>query len=310
MGTWGASLYEDDTASDLKKSIALVSKIPVDGHQLLELLEQSQGNTDPDDVDGGLFWLVVADQFEKMGIESTRAASIALRVIESGTDIATCKAKGADEKFLKARQKMLSELAARLQQPRPLKVKSKPKKPPPLVLSTGEVFAFPTMAGSAWHPYRLSSTGPFIADGWGALVVLATGRAYGWLPWVALASLSVPPETKPTLDAALDGQLIPHPQTYGAGRFVPKPSHVKGLRLELLGTIDLDPSLVKPHLSKWKIEDAIAFDWSVAYGALSATLVGKGATAGIILKSLCRNAAPPGFEGNRQANNRAHIDVR
>lgn len=31
MGTWGAGLYEDDTASDLRNSMALVTKIPADG---------------------------------------------------------------------------------------------------------------------------------------------------------------------------------------------------------------------------------------------------------------------------------------
>lgn len=290
MGTWGASLYDDDIASDLKNTVALICKVPADGNRLLELLEQIQENTDPDDDDGSVFWLVVADQFEKRGINSKRAASIALRIIQSETDMAACKAKGADEKFLKARQKALLELATRLRQPRALKVKPKPQKPPPLVLSTGEVFAFPTMAGRAWHPYRLPSAGAFIADGWSALVVLATGRAFEWLPWVALASLTVQPDTKPTFDEALDGQLIPHPQTNGAGRFVPKAAHVKGLQLELLGKIDLDPSLVAPHLSKWKIEDAIAFDWSIAYGALTTTALVRGAAAGVVLRSLLRNA--------------------
>jgi hypothetical protein len=287
MGTWGASLYDADFAGDLKNTIALVSKVPVAGDRLLELLLQMQGDVDLDDEEGTLFWLVVADQFEKKGIESGQATSNALRIIQSGTDLAACKARGADEKFLKARQKALLELDARLRQPRALKARPKAQKPPPLVLSAGEVYAFPTMAGRAWHPYRLPSDGPFVADGWGALVVLATGRAFEWLPWVALASLTVRSDRKPSFDDALKGQLIPHPQTNGAGRFVPKSAHTKGLQLELLGRIDLDPVLVEPQLSSWKVERAIGYDWTIAYGALSASIVGRGATAGVVLGSLC-----------------------
>ena len=63
----------------------------------------------------------------------------------------------------------------------------------------------------------------FKPDGWGAMVVLATGRAFNWLPWVALASLTVKGHRKPTLEEALRARLIFHSQTMGAGRFIPKP---------------------------------------------------------------------------------------
>jgi hypothetical protein len=38
MGTWSASLYDDDAASDLKNTIALVCKVPGDGERLLSTL--------------------------------------------------------------------------------------------------------------------------------------------------------------------------------------------------------------------------------------------------------------------------------
>jgi hypothetical protein len=293
MGTWGASLYDDDTASDLKTSVALICKVPAGGNRLLELLRQTHTGIDPDDQegDGTLFWLVAADQFEKKGIACPEAAETALRIIDSGTSLAVCKANGADEKFLKARQKGLLELAARLRQPRPVKAPSKAGKLPPLVLETGQIYAFPTQAHRAWHPYRLDSAGPFVPDGWGALVVLATGRAFEWLPWVALAALTVNPDIKPTLADALQGKLIPHPQTNGAARFAPKPAHAKGLGLSLLGAIELDHERVRPHLSKWPVEKAIQYDWTIAYGALSSAIVGKGAEAGVVLESLRKSGS-------------------
>jgi hypothetical protein len=291
MGTWGSSLYDDDVASDLKNTIALVTKVPADGNRLLSLLTQMEVNIDPAEDDGALFWLVVADQFERRGILCERAASCALQIIESGSDLAACKARGADDKLMRERRKALFELAERLRNPRPSRAPKKAGRPPALVLEVGQIFAFPTMSGKAWHPYRLESTGEFTPDGWGALVVLATGRAFEWLPWVAVASLTVRPDTKPTFNEALNGQLIPHPQTDGAARLVPKPAHAKGLGLERLGTIDLDQERVKPNLSKWPVERAIQFDWSIAYGAVPATVVGKGFKAGVVLRELCRNDA-------------------
>lgn len=287
MGAWGAGLYDDDTAGDLKNTIALVAKVPEDGDRLLQMLKDVQGNVDPADEDGSLFWLVVADQFEKKGIHCRDASETALAIIESERDLAHCRARGADEKFLRERARSLGELAERLRSPRPAKARPKAAKPPSLVLETGQVHAFPTMQGNAWHPYRLPAHGSFVPDGWGALAVLDTGRAFDWLPWVALAGLMVPPDTKPTLDAALDARLIFHPQTRGAGRFVPKPAHAKGLALELLGHVDLDASRVTPHLSKWPVKRAIQFDWTIAYGALTSASKPSDTSSGLRLRSLC-----------------------
>jgi hypothetical protein len=117
---------------------------------------------------------------------------------------------------------------------------------------------------------------------------LASGRAFEWLPWLALASLTVPEDKRPTLDEALRGRLIPHAQTHGAGRFIPKPAHAKGLGLELVGVVDIDAALAEPHLSTWPVVTAIQFDWSIAYAALPTSIVGRGVTAGVILSSLCR----------------------
>lgn len=290
MGTWGTALYDDDSASDLKNTVSLVAKVPADGDRLLELLEEARGSTDPANQDGALFWLVVADQFEKRGIDCKRASRMAIQVIDSGADLVWCKERGADDKFLRARAKVLQELRDRLDHPRPVKPVRKAGKPPPLVLSTGEIYAFPTMAGKAWHPYRLPSAGEFVPDGWGALVVLASGRAFHWLPWLALASLTVQEDKRPTLGDALQARLITHLQTHGAGRFIPKAAHAKGLGLERLGAVDIDAALAEPHLSSWSVATAIQFDWTMAYAAFSASVVRHGGTAGATLASLCRAA--------------------
>jgi hypothetical protein len=269
MGTWGAALYDDDNASDLKETIALVCRVPVSGDTLLAILKDLHGDCDPADEEGALFWLVTADQFERRGIECAEAASTAVSIIAAGHDLAHAKAKGADEAFLKKRSGVLQELARRLKSPRKFRPRVTPRQAPSMVVSTGEIYSFRTMKGCAWHPYWLTSLyGAFEPDGWGALVVLATGRAFEWLPWVAVASLTVKGNRKPTLEEALRAHLIFHSQTMGAGRFSPKPKEVRGLGLELLGRVKLDPRRVKPHLSKWSISTAIEYGWPMSYGAI------------------------------------------
>jgi hypothetical protein len=288
MGTWGAALYDDDSASDLRDTIALMCKVPVPGNKLLEFLKKLYGNCDPTDEDGSLFWLVTADQFERRGIECDEVASTALSIIKSGGDLSLAGGKGADEAYLKERAAVLHDLAKRLRSPRPFRPRVTPRNPPPLVVTTVEVYAFRTMKHATWHPYWIPRLyGEFIPDGWGAMVVLATGRAFAWLPWVALASLTVKGQRKPTLEEALRACLMFHSQTMGAGRFIPKPSHAKGMGLELLGQVVLDPRLVKPHLSEWSVEMAIQHDWTMAYGAISPK--NKGAPKGCKLSTLIKH---------------------
>lgn len=284
MGTWGAALYDNDQASDLKNTVGLIAKVPQDGERLLELLKEINGAFDPTDDDGAIFWLVTADQFERRGIACREATSTALAIIESGVDLARARENGADQAFLKKRTLVLDELAQRLRAPRPAKARPMPRKAPDFFLETGEVYAFPTMKGWGRSPYRLPYEGPFKPDGWSALVVLATGRAFDWIPWVALASLTVDPDRKPTLGDALQARLIPHLQTRGAGRYIPKRAHIKGLGLELIGRISLSPVLVEPHLSTWGILSVVECDWSVAQGAFASTV--KGLPIGVELASL------------------------
>lgn len=286
MGTWGSGIYDDDFAADLRNSVALVCKVPFDGDRLTEILLQLHAVTSESENET-TFWLVLADQFERRGIECPGVVSATLSIIESGADLSRLKEQEADQRFLKKRAAVLESLAARLKAPRPLHARPNPRKPPDQVLDVGEVYAFPTESGFACSPWRLPAKGPFIPDGWGALVVLDCGRAFDWLPWCALASLSVSPSRRPTIDDAIGADLIFHLQTYGAARCVPKRSHAKTMGLELIGRLPLDPLKVKPHLSKWPINDSIVCGWSISTPAYSATV--QGLPTGPRLISLTQN---------------------
>ncbi len=269
MGTRGAGLYKDDAAADLRDTIGLLCKVPGEGDRLLELLAQLAPEPAAGDEDESTYWFVVADQFARRGLRCERATERALALIASGADLAQCRERGADDRFLSERAKVLDTLATTLRASPPPKATKAAGKPPAMVLAAGEIHAFPAMKGFAQSPYRLPTAAPFVADGWGALAVLATGRLFDWLPWVALASLGVDARRRPQLVDALDARLIVHGQTRGAGRFVPRSAHARVMGLELLGRVELDGLRVATTLSRLPVADAIRHDWSICYAGFS-----------------------------------------
>jgi hypothetical protein len=56
---------------------------------------ESSAATDPADENHTIFWLVLADQFEKRRIFSGRARQTALAIIDGGNDAATMQALGS-----------------------------------------------------------------------------------------------------------------------------------------------------------------------------------------------------------------------
>src|SRR5579863_8783078 len=118
MGVWGAGLYSGDFAADLRSTVGAVCRLPFDGNKLVDILcEGNPAATNPEDSDHSTFWLVVADQFAKRGIVCDRARDEALRIIDSGSDIAMMVKLGMSQSDLTKRQKMLAELRARISAP-------------------------------------------------------------------------------------------------------------------------------------------------------------------------------------------------
>lgn len=273
MGCWGAGLYDDDLALEVKASVQLLARLPADGERLLAILRDVHA-IEPGTADEIPFLLVVADQFERRGIPCPGVFGAAQAAIASDADIARLQTLGAAPGLLDKRRKLLAGLAGRLAAPRPPRAPRQATKPPPMVLETGEVFAFPTMNGFACSPWRLPTQGPFVGDGWGALVVLASGRAFDWFPWCALASTTVDPAQQPTLDDVSAARLIFHPQTCGAARCLPKPGDLRIMRLQRLGRLALDAERVAPLLSRWPLTKAIECGWSIAATGFAATVNG------------------------------------
>src|ERR1043166_8130087 len=84
MGAWGIGLYSGDFARDLKTTISAVCRVPLDEEPLVDAICQSEwaAATKPADEDHTIFWLVLADQFEKRLIFSQRVHETALAIID------------------------------------------------------------------------------------------------------------------------------------------------------------------------------------------------------------------------------------
>lgn len=276
MGTWGVDLYQDDEAADIRDSVKSVLKIPVKGDRLLEILIEIHGSQDIKEDESQTFWLVVADQFEKNGILCNQVFNNALHIIESGENIARLSELGLEEKQKLKRENALKSLKERINNPRQAKEIKSTGKLPEIVVSVGEAYIFPTMRGMAMNAWFKSwSEAQFEPDGWGALLVIQTGRAYEWFPWCSIASLTVPPEKVPTLKSVESSRLIYHPQTEGAAICIPKKPHMKKMGMELLGTFNLNPEKAKACISKWSIQTALSCGWSICSASFSSNYQGK-----------------------------------
>jgi hypothetical protein len=112
MGSWGTGLYSSDFALDLRQLIGAVARLPFEPDRLLEILCETEPAAagQADDPDHSVFWLTVADQFAKRGIDCRTARERALAMVDDGTDLALMARLGMAEKDLAKRRKMLAEL--------------------------------------------------------------------------------------------------------------------------------------------------------------------------------------------------------
>ncbi|MEJ2622166.1 MAG: hypothetical protein P8163_18515 [Candidatus Thiodiazotropha sp.] len=274
MGAWGAGIYQNDYAADLKSTISLVVKIPGDNIDLLNVLKEMHPESeDSKDEEWTTFWLVVADQFEKRGILCDEITAQANNIITSGEDLRRLQELNMSQGELNKRYKLLEALLNRLKSPSTPKDRKIPKNPPSFCLDVGDVYAFQTQNGAAVNAWFSSwEEAGFKPNGWGALIVVDRGRAFDWLPLVAIASTTVDYEVMPTIEDVKNSSLMLHPQTRGAAKCVPKKSHIKRMKMEYLGSLKLNLAKAKNIVSKWSDTQAIDFGWSISSASFSSNL--------------------------------------
>jgi hypothetical protein len=270
MGSWGTGLYQDDVAVDLKDTIKLLAKLPASGDDILQiLLENHDEGVSFEDDGGPTFWLVVADQFERRGIACTEAINRALAAIDGGADLRDFERRDASPGDLRKRGKTLDALAERLRSPRPMRPRPTGTRPSPFVVDVGQLYRFPTMDYEAFNPWFPTwEAADFKPDGWGALLVIALGRVFDWFPWCAASSLTVSPTRAPTLEDVLKARFISEQQS--GSYFVPRRTHLKRMRMDLIGQLSLDTTQVAAAMPRENSPQfAVLAGWSFAPEARS-----------------------------------------
>jgi hypothetical protein len=257
MGVWATGLYAGDFALDLRSTIRAVAKLPFDGDRLVDILCQSEREVadQKDDPDHSTFWLVVADQFAKRGIENKRAKEIALEIIDTNSDLAMLQKLGMLPQDLRKRKKVLDELRQSLivpiARPRPRKVMSKPQ---PLLLQTGDVLVYPTCGGRCRNPYivdpdrdRMGTLSvpprPWQMDSWAAMVIVDSGRAFDFLAWYRPLTVSVAMADKPDMVSLKADDLIWNLRSCGTC----SAPHLRRMGIEKIESIAIDRTKLKLH---------------------------------------------------------------
>jgi hypothetical protein len=242
MGVWGTGLYSGDFAMDLRGTISAVMRLPFPDDELLTLIRSNERDVadNPDDSDHTNFWLIVADQFAKRGVDCPEARDKAIAIIDSGADIRTKRTLGLDERSVAARLKILTALKQRLiEAPCRAKPRKTLKKPQPLLYGIGDVFIYPTCKGTARNPYNVNPEWGWVKawkqDGWGAMVIVERGQYLNYLAWYRILVPRVGWDDEPTLDQILARRIW---LNKGAGTLIP--THEKQLKLKKLGTLSID----------------------------------------------------------------------
>ena len=285
MGAWGEGLYDDDFTCDVRDSISMLSKMPATGDEIIKILTEQYGPV-RDLADDGVpgFWMVVADQFSKKGIESKEAVSNALDAIDSGADIRDLQARGMEEKGLKSRLKVHAKLKDVIANPKPASKRRVAKSPPKLVVRDGEIFAYPTMNGKGLNAWFSNwEEAKFVPDGWGSMLITSTGREYEWFPWATYVPVNTDPAKKPTINDVLKAKTL---LSDGAGYCIPKKSHITKMGMEKLGEVRLNQDAVEDLLKSQRntAKQAVSCGWSICSGAFSSTKQGLVAVQDLIVQ--------------------------
>ncbi|HEY6825295.1 MAG TPA: hypothetical protein VI259_00480 [Gemmatimonadaceae bacterium] len=241
MGSWGTSLYSGDFAADLRRTVAVVARLPFDAERLLDLIIEVEhaAATNSEDEDHAIFWLVVADQLTLRGIHSPRAIDAALAIIDSGRDLEMMARLGMSERDRAKRARQLAELRARLvAPPSEPKPRSVLRRPQPYLFEAGEVLVFPTARGKCVNPYFSDKNripGGWQQDGWGAAVIVERGRAFDFLAWYRPLVTTSIERAKPDLDTIMSHRRwrIDWPGTVSR-------LHVKRMGIERAGLLTVD----------------------------------------------------------------------
>jgi hypothetical protein len=265
MGVWGAGLYSNDFAEEHQASIKAVTRLPFEPARLLEILRESCESiaNDPRDEDHTTFWLIVADQFHKRGIDLPTLYDKAVKIIDEQHDLEMLASLGMSESDLRKRERKLAKLREQITAPVPEKKRPVLAKPQPYVMDQGDLLSYPmSKDGYPINPYMAAGEGGS-GDKWGAVLIVECGRAFGYFAWYRPLILASPSSgSKQLQPSALQGKnrkwCLGSPGTCS-------PTHFKRLQLQKLTNLPVsDTRFAETFLDLEKGSEYAVADRSIA----------------------------------------------
>ena len=140
MGTWGAKLYQDDLAQDIKETYIDMLKQGKDNKEITKkLIEEYVNNLDAEET--SIFWLTLSDIQWDYGRLIEEVKEEALKHIKSGENLNRWKEEGTEKEYMERKQ-VLEELEQKLKSAMPAEKKIRKKKPYICPWEIGDVFAY------------------------------------------------------------------------------------------------------------------------------------------------------------------------
>ena len=143
MGAWGVAVFSDDFAADLRSDFRYLIGEGLTSAEAVDRLKIEYASSIEDSDEMPVFWIALAYSQWKLGRLEERTKQEALRVIESGQDLA----RWDDTAYRKKRIAVLEKVRSDLLSPQPA-----PKRVPRTIISAndwsiGEVIAFRLLSG-------------------------------------------------------------------------------------------------------------------------------------------------------------------
>ena len=139
MGAWGANLYQDDVALDVKDEYKdNLRRGKTNEETMQEIIDKYQELLE-DEEDRGVFWLALADTQWNLGRLDEQVKKQALEIIELGIDL---KRWESNEKLYNKRKEILEKLKEKLLSPQPEEKRMPKYRTYKCEWKNGDVFAY------------------------------------------------------------------------------------------------------------------------------------------------------------------------
>ncbi len=139
MGAWGANLYQDDVALDVKDEYKdNLRRGKTNEEAMQEIIDKYQELLE-DEEDRGVFWLALADTQWNLGRLDDQVKEQALEIIELGTDL---KRWEVNEKLYNKRKEILEKIKEKLLSPQPEEKRMPKYRTYKCEWENGDVFAY------------------------------------------------------------------------------------------------------------------------------------------------------------------------